>query len=343
MITVWNRAAEQVYGYTADEVIGEDVSIPCRRPFSDKETLLAKIAAGESIENYVTRRTRKDGKLIDVALSISPIGNATDEIVGASVIARDVTEIVHSRAALERVNRSLSLIERCHRALINLNNERELCATVCRLISEIGDIHSFRSPTPIKTIRRKCGALPISARRPPSTGYWSTRWTASCPDRCRGSFDKIAKRETGCRFQRFGGEPASNPWRATRSETFRFVAAFPLCGSTPAAIGSLSIYAAARNAFDDAAIADATMVADDLSLGIRNLRFASLTRKRSWSAAGPAPDQRCLRRTIAAMAAMIGMRVLIRPITSSASGTGAGNHHALGLSRTRSPVSAWQR
>ncbi len=312
MITVWNRAAEQVYGYTADEVIGEDVSVLMPEAnISDKETLLARIAAGESIENYVTRRTRKDGKVIDVALSISPIGNATDEIVGASVIARDVTEIVHSRAALERVNRSLSLIERCHRALINLNNERELCATVCRLISEIGG-YSFVSiayadqddPTKMRRIAH-FGAAPA---------FDGLLVHAMDGERVQTDAEvlsiKSLKEKRVVVFNDLAAEPASNPWRADALRNgFRSVAAFPLCGSTPAAIGSLSIYAAARNAFDDAAIADATSVADDLSLGIRNLRLRVAHEETLVERGGFLRQiSDAFDATIAAMAAMIGMR-----------------------------------
>jgi len=92
VITTWNIGAEQMYGYTAAEAVGQPVSIlipPHRR--GEEKDILRRILDGERIEHYETERLRKDGSLIRVSLSISPIEDANEERVGASVIARDVT------------------------------------------------------------------------------------------------------------------------------------------------------------------------------------------------------------------------------------------------------------
>ena len=91
-IISWNKGAERIYGYTADEVIGRPISIliPSDRP-DELPGILARIARAERIEHYLTRRRRKSGEIIDVSVTISPVQDETGRIVGASAIARDVT------------------------------------------------------------------------------------------------------------------------------------------------------------------------------------------------------------------------------------------------------------
>jgi PAS domain S-box-containing protein len=91
-ITSWNKGAERIYGYTPDEVFGKNISllIPSDRPDEIPE-ILRKIARGERIEHHESVRITKDGRRLDVSLSVSPLRDAAGNIVGASVIARDIT------------------------------------------------------------------------------------------------------------------------------------------------------------------------------------------------------------------------------------------------------------
>lgn len=93
IITDWNRGAEQLYGYSADEVIGEPISLlmPADHAYDFAE-IMRRLKQGESIAHYETVRQRKDGSRVDVSLSVSPIRNEAGEIVGASAIARDISE-----------------------------------------------------------------------------------------------------------------------------------------------------------------------------------------------------------------------------------------------------------
>jgi PAS domain S-box-containing protein len=92
-ITFWNQATERMYGYSAAEAIGRNVSfvIPPERP-NELPEILARIARGERVEHYETERVRKDGTRIDVSLSVSPIRDESGAVVGAATIARDITE-----------------------------------------------------------------------------------------------------------------------------------------------------------------------------------------------------------------------------------------------------------
>jgi PAS domain S-box-containing protein len=93
IITSWNRGAERMFGYTAEEVIGKPVTILIPPDHPDEEpAILARLRKGEPIEHYETVRVTKDGRLIDVSLTVSPIKDASGRIIGASKIARDITD-----------------------------------------------------------------------------------------------------------------------------------------------------------------------------------------------------------------------------------------------------------
>jgi PAS domain S-box-containing protein len=93
IITSWNKGAERVFGYTGDEAVGQPITIVIPQDRQDEErTILTRIRRGERIEHFETVRQRKHGSLIVVSLTISPVKNAEGKIVGASKIARDITE-----------------------------------------------------------------------------------------------------------------------------------------------------------------------------------------------------------------------------------------------------------
>jgi diguanylate cyclase (GGDEF)-like protein/PAS domain S-box-containing protein len=93
-ITSWNPAAEAMYGYAAQETIGQPIAMVCpsERQVRELQTVLARVARGERVEHFETTRRRKDGRLIDVSVTLSPICDSRGTVVGASTVARDVTE-----------------------------------------------------------------------------------------------------------------------------------------------------------------------------------------------------------------------------------------------------------
>ncbi|MDU0458678.1 MAG: PAS domain S-box protein [Geobacteraceae bacterium] len=107
-ILSWNRGAERIYGYSADESIGRSISmlIPPGKE-AEFHGILEAINRGEHIEHYVTERKRKDGQLISISLTVSPISDLGGNILGASSIARDITEQRHSGEEINRLNREL--------------------------------------------------------------------------------------------------------------------------------------------------------------------------------------------------------------------------------------------
>ncbi len=105
-ITIWNAGAERLYGYTAEEAMGQSLWLlvpPDRR--DETTALLAKVKQGESVESFDTVRRRKDGSLMDISLTLSPIKDAGGRTVGVSAIVRDVTERKHAEEAVARAKR----------------------------------------------------------------------------------------------------------------------------------------------------------------------------------------------------------------------------------------------
>jgi PAS domain S-box-containing protein len=92
IITSWNRAAENLFGYSADEIIGRPIATlapPDRK--NEMSAILERIRRGEKVDHFETIRRRKDGSLVDISLTVSPIRDEKGRIIGASKIARDVT------------------------------------------------------------------------------------------------------------------------------------------------------------------------------------------------------------------------------------------------------------
>jgi PAS domain S-box-containing protein len=101
VITSWNTSAELLFGYTADEAIGQHITLivpPERR--HEEATILARLQRGERIEHFETVRMRKNGTVFDISLTISPVKDASGRVVGASKVARDITERKQSERAL---------------------------------------------------------------------------------------------------------------------------------------------------------------------------------------------------------------------------------------------------
>jgi PAS domain S-box-containing protein len=100
-ITSWNRGAERVFGYSSVEAVGRPMTmlVPLERA-EEESDILERVSRGESVHHFDTVRVRKDGRKIDVSVTISPVVDSTGTIVGASKIARDITESKRTEAAL---------------------------------------------------------------------------------------------------------------------------------------------------------------------------------------------------------------------------------------------------
>src|SRR4051812_31278588 len=121
VVQSWNAGAERIFGYTAAEMIGRPIIILLPPERIDEEaTILSKIRAGERVDHFETIRVHKDGHRLDISVTISPIKDSSGTVVGASKIARDISE--HKRLIRER--------ERVYQLGVSMAEERDIHAVV---------------------------------------------------------------------------------------------------------------------------------------------------------------------------------------------------------------------
>src|ERR1700757_3512318 len=109
VITSWNKGAERLFGYTAEEAVGQNITLiipPERR--DEEKMIVEQLTRGERVDHFETVRMRKDGSLLDVSLTISPMKDASGRVVGASKLARDMTERKRAEEALRQAQTDLA-------------------------------------------------------------------------------------------------------------------------------------------------------------------------------------------------------------------------------------------
>ena len=111
IITSWNGSAERIFGYTADEAIGQSVTMLIPPDRADEEpVILGRLCRGERVDHFESIRVAKDGRLLNVSLTISPVRDAYGQIVGASKIARDITERTQAAGRLREKERQFRVM-----------------------------------------------------------------------------------------------------------------------------------------------------------------------------------------------------------------------------------------
>ena len=268
VITSWNPAAELIFGYSAAEVIGQRllILVPPERHGEEAE-ILARIAAGERIPHFETVRVRKDGRRIDISASISPIKDSRGRVIGASKIARDITQHKQREGELSRLTRLYAALSQVNQAIVWSPTRDELFRKICRLlveqggfrmawigwndpethqlvpVAEWGDEHGYLRGVKIFTDDRPEG------RGPAGTAFREGRHYI-CND-----------------LQR---TPVMQPWlEQIRISDFRAVAVIPIRQNGGVG-GTLVVYAGETGFFQDKEVALLEEAASDVSFALDN-------------------------------------------------------------------------
>ena len=150
IITTWNRAAERMFGYTAEEAVGRSITliIPPDR-LAEEDEVIARVRAGRSIEMETMRRT-KDGRLLPIALTVSPIRDRDGRIIGASKIARDISDRRRAEAERARLHARLTTLVTASASLLNAQNADSVASATIATAEELllADGYALWSNTP---------------------------------------------------------------------------------------------------------------------------------------------------------------------------------------------------
>ncbi|WP_206366254.1 sensor histidine kinase [Sphingomonas flavalba] len=137
-ITSWNKAAERLFGYREDEILGRSILtlIPPERQHEEHE-IVARLRRGERVQHFETERCRKDGSRVPVSLTVSPILRADGTLIGASKIARDISERKAAEAQLRRQSQRLATLNRVAQLILRELDIDRLVHTVTDIATEL--------------------------------------------------------------------------------------------------------------------------------------------------------------------------------------------------------------
>ncbi len=140
IITSWNAGARKLFGYDAEEVTGQSITVivPPER-LEEEATILERLRRGERVSHFETVRRRKNGSLIDVSLTISPILDSHGNIIGASKIARDITERKRADLKIRHLNRVYAVLSSINSLIVRVGNRQELFRETCRIAVDSGN------------------------------------------------------------------------------------------------------------------------------------------------------------------------------------------------------------
>ncbi|HXV80952.1 MAG TPA: PAS domain S-box protein [Candidatus Binatia bacterium] len=245
IITSWNQAAERIFGYTADEVIGQPITvlIPPER-YDEEPGILDNIKRGQRIEHYETVRRHKNGSLLDISLMVSPIRDAMGNIVGASKIAHDITQRKQAEVALreseERLAAELQAMKSLHYLTTKLLGARDiptalnevLDAAIAMNRADFGNVQVFNPAS---------AALEIVAQRGFNQDFLNFFRTVSMDD--QSACARAMKQGKQVSIEDVENDSDYAPYREIAAKAgYRAVQSTPLLGRGGDLIGILSTH-----------------------------------------------------------------------------------------------------
>ena len=268
IINGWSKGAEKIFGYGAGEMAGTSILrvIPADRQ-DEEAAVQAKIRLGEKVERFDSRRVTRDGRLLDVVVTVSPIRDAVGDVVGISTITRDITPLKEREREIERLSRLYAAQRQINQAIVMTSTRNELFKKICQVLVEVGGFHmawigwndqATRQIVPvavwgdendyIKNIKVYSDDRP-EGRGPSATAFRENR-SYVCNDMQRDS--------------------STVPWRGEIVKRGFCASAVFIIRCQGLTVGTLTVYADEAGFFRDKEIALLEEAAGDMSFGLDN-------------------------------------------------------------------------
>jgi PAS domain S-box-containing protein len=269
-ITSWNKGAERMFGYLEKEMVGTSITrlIPADR-LDEENLILQKIKWGENVRHFESLRSTKNGRLIEVSLTISPIRNKKGKVVGVSKIARDITPLKEKEREIARLSRLYAALSQVNQAIVWIQDRHDLLQEVCEILVGAGKFrmawigwHDCGSGklTPIAECGDECGFFRRAV-------IDTCEECTSCDPACMAFRDNepyICKKIVE--------DPNMTPWHdEAHRRNLHGAAIFPICVKGEPC-GVLNVYSDEEDFFQDKEIALLSSAAADISFSLDNFR-----------------------------------------------------------------------
>ncbi len=268
IITDWNKGAEKTYGYSAGEMVGTSIMrlIPAEREM-EEVYILGKIKRGENVEQFESLRQTKDGRLINVSITASPIKYGAGNVIGASKIERNITVQKEHERELARLTRLYAALSQINLAIVWMPDRNELFQKVCQALVEQGGFHmawigwhdaETHQIVPLAISGDENGYIRsikvYGDERPEGCGPSGLAFRAGCPCICNDMLNN----------------PVTAPWRPELIRRgFKACAVF-LIRFKNEVCGTLTVYSEEPFFFQDKEIALLEEAAHDVSFALDN-------------------------------------------------------------------------
>jgi PAS domain S-box-containing protein len=283
-VTSWNRGAEEIFGYPAAEMIGHSILriIPPER-HAEEDFILGKICNGEKVDHFETLRRRKDGRLIQVSVTASPVKDAKGKIVGVSKITRDISLQKSHEQEITRLSRLYAALSQINQAIVWIRQRDELLQKICRVLVEFGKFNFAWIGMPEPETHR---VRPV-AHWGDKTKYLSQA-VIYADERPEGRGPMGTAIRTGKPFvcNNFTQDTAATPWRELADRAgFRSAAAFPIrqnqvvCGAIMVTSDEPGFFRDMEVALLEEAAGDVTFALDFLARDADRLRAEAALRE----------------------------------------------------------------
>ena len=266
IITSWNKGAEKIFGYTADEMVGTSILrlVPADKQDEENQTL-EKVERGESVEGFETMRQTKEGRLINVSVTVCPIKDNNGNVIGVSKVARDITMRKEHEREIVRLSRLYAALSQINQAIVWTHRRDEMFEEICRVLVEFG---GFRMAW-IGWLDAKTRQVSPIAKWGDNANYLS-QVTIYAEDRPEGRGPTGTAVREGKNYvcNDFVRDPRTLPWHEFAERAgFQASAAFPI-RQGGVVRGALTIYSEEIGFFRDKEIALLDEAARDVSFAL---------------------------------------------------------------------------